>query len=409
MAKISKDKIKAYALKNALQHNGKAKESKVIASLFHEGLEKEEVDEVLSKVRGIVKEVNKLKIDEQEKEFEKLEDKVDEREEREGLPELPDVDKKKGVIMRFSPSPSGPMHIGHALTGMPSSLYVKKYGGEFILRIEDTNPKNIYEPAYGMLQKEAEWLFGKISGISKINIQSDRIPVYYKYVEKLIELEKVYVCVCSPEEFKKNVEKRKTCDCRKLSKEETKERWKKMLGKGKDKYKEGEAVVRFKSDLRLNNPALIDFPLARIINDKHPRQGKKYRVFPLMNLAVTVDDIEENVTHIIRAKDHRDNAKRQEMIFSALGKKFPWTGFLGRYHFTDMELSASKMRKAIEEGKYKGWDDPNLPTIASLAKKGYKSEAFALMAEERGLSEVDKKLSKKDFFELLDNYQKQVK
>ena len=72
-----------------------------------------------------------------------------------------------------------------------------------------------------------------------------------------------------------------------------------------------------------------------------------------MNLAVTVDDIEEGMTHIIRAKDHIDNAKRQKMLYKALGKekKYPWIGFLGRYKFKDMDLSTTKMRQAIEEGK----------------------------------------------------------
>src|SRR4030042_256112 len=92
---------------------------------------------------------------------------------------------------------------------------------------------------------------------------------------------------------------------------------KKML----DKYgfREGQAVLRFKSDMKHKNPAMRDFPLARIVLTEHPRQKNKYRVWPLMNLAVTVDDIEMKMTHIIRGKDHLDNAKRQEMIYKVLG------------------------------------------------------------------------------------------
>ena len=125
-----------------------------------------------------------------------------------------------------------------------------------------------------------------------------------------------------------------------------------------------------------------------------------------MNLAITVDDIELKMTHIIRAKDHRDNAERQKMIFKALGKEkmFPWTAFLGRYKFKDMELSATQMRQDIEKGKYKGWDDPRLPTIASLKKKGYKPQAFWKFAEQVGLSEVDKVMDKAEYFKLLDSF-----
>ena len=102
-----------------------------------------------------------------------------------------------------------------------------------------------------------------------------------------------------------------------------------------------------------------------------------------MNLSVTVDDIELGITHIIRGKEHMDNAKRQEMIYNALGKKqCPWVGFIGRLHFKDLEISTSKMRKAIEEGKYSGWDDLRLPTAAALKKQGYKPESFWKFVEQ---------------------------
>jgi len=125
----------------------------------------------------------------------------------------------------------------------------------------------------------------------------------------------------------------------------------------------------------------------------------------LMNLAVAVDDIEMKMTHIIRGKDHRDNAERQRMIYTALGlkKQIPWTAFLGRIHFKDMELSTTQIRKAIKEGKYSGWDDKKLPTIASLKKQGYKPQAFWKFAERVGLSETDKIFDRKEYFTLLDN------
>jgi len=83
--------------------------------------------------------------------------------------------------MRFAPSPSGPMHIGHAITGGMTALYVKKYGGKFILRIEDTNSDNIDIEAYDMLPEDAEWIFGNVT---EVWIQSDRMEVYYSYAKK---------------------------------------------------------------------------------------------------------------------------------------------------------------------------------------------------------------------------------
>jgi len=393
-------KTRAYALKNALVHEGKAMQGPVISSLFNEGLKKDEVRKYAKQIAQIIFEVNSLSVEEQEKEFEKLEKEVSERPAREGLEELPNARKGK-VVMRFAPSASGPFHVGHALTAYLSFLYVKKYGGKFYVRIEDTNPENVYSKAYNMIKNESDWLFDKKA---KIMIQSDRIELYYKYAEKLIRKKAAYVCTCSKEQFREFVKNKKNCPCRKLDVRENNKRWKKML----DNYGfgEGEAVLRFKSSMKNKNPAMRDFPLARINLHKHTRQGNKYRVWPLMNLAVAVDDIEMKMTHVIRAKDHRDNAERQKKIYKVLNKKFPWTAFLGRIHFKDMELSTTKMREAIEKREYKGWDDKRLPTIASLRKQGYKPQAFWKFAEQIGLSENDKVMAREEFFRLLDNFNK---
>jgi len=252
-----------------------------------------------------------------------------------------------------------------------------------------------------MITEDAKWL---TKNKAEVVIQSDRMNLYYKYAEKLIKSGDAYVCTCSAEDFRELAKEKKACPCRDLEVKVNMESWKKMLDK--KGYVPGKAVLRFKSYIKHKNPAMRDFPLARINEAIHPRQKKKYRVWPLMNLSVTVDDIEMKMTHIIRGKDHRDNALRQEMMFKVLGKKFPWVGFVGRYHFKDMELSTSTFRKGIESGKYKGWDDPKLPTVISLRKKGYKPEAFWKMAEHIGLSEVDKTADKKDFFKTLDDFNK---
>lgn len=391
-------KAKAYALKNAIAYNGKANQGAVISGLFNEGLKKGEVKKYVKEISEILKEVNSLSIEEQVKEFGKLKKVVSERKVREGLPELPDV-KKSGVVMRFAPSPSGAMHIGHAATACISYLYVKKYRGKFIVRIEDTNPDNIYPPAYELLKKDSKWLF---DGIADVQVQSDHVEIYYKYAKKLLTKKAAYVCTCSADKFKELVLEKKECPCRKLSVKENNERWKKMLDK--KGYKIGEAVLRFKANIKDNNPAMRDFPLARINETPHPLKKKKYRVWPLMNFAVTVDDIESKMTHIIRAKEHRDNAKKQKMIYDVLGKKFPWTGFLGRWHIKGLRLSASEITKGIEKEKYSGWDDSKLPTLQALKKKGYKPQAFWKFAERVGLSETDKIIDKKEYFRLLDEF-----
>lgn len=402
---MDKKYIYAYALKNAVEHEGKAVAGAVISGLFNKGLKKEEVKNIIPLINKVLKEINSWPLEKQKQEFSKYEEIVGHRPEREGLPELPDV-PKTGVIMRFSPSSSAPaFHIGHILTGMPSSLYVKKYGGKFYLRIEDTNPEKTVAKCYESFPKEAEWIFGNVTSWYT---QSDRLQKYYDFAEELIKKGLAFVCTCKKEESDDETNlPREVCDCRNRNIKENLEMWKKMLDK--KGFKPGEAVLRFKSpNTDLSNPALIDFPLARINEYKHPRQGNKYHVWPLMNLAVTVDDIEQKCTHIIRGKEHQDNAKRQEMIFDALNIKKPLTYFLGRYKFEDMAISKTQITDLIKKGKFEGWDDIRLPLARNFKRRGYQPEAFAEMAVQRGLSNVDKVISKEDFFQVLDNFNREV-
>ena len=392
-------KTREYALKNAIAHEGKAMQGPVISSLFIEGLKKDEVGKYAKQISEIIFKINSLNQEQQKKEFEKLEKEVSERETHEGLDELPD--SGKGVAMRFRPAPSGPLHLGHIISNMASSLYVKKYGGKFYVIIDDTDPKTALASAYKDIPRDCDWIFGNVS---EYLTASDRISLYYKYAEKLIEKKSAYICTCPQEKFKKFVEEKKDCPCRKLTLKQNMERWNKMLDK--KGYKEGEAVLRFKSSMKNKNPAMRDFPLARIDETKHPRQGNKYRVWPLMNLAVAVDDIELKMTHIIRGKDHRDNAERQKMIFKVFRKKFPWVFFIGRFKFTDLVMSKRKLTAAIKSGEFSGEEDERIPTMASLRKREYKPEVFAKFIEQRGLSEVDKVMDSKEFFQLLDNFRK---
>ena len=398
---VKKDSIRAYALKNAIEHSGKASQGPIINSLFNEGLKKDKIKETIPQIQLIINEVNKLSPKEQELAFKKLEYIIGYRKEREGLPELPKLKKGK-VVTRFSPSPSGPLHFGHALVMLANFLYANKFKGKFYLRIEDTNPEGIYEPAYKMIEKDTKWLTN--NNINVI-IQSDRLEIYYQYAEKLIKSNDAYICTCTQEDFKKLITKSKACPCRELKVKEQKERWSLMLEPG---FKEGEAVLRFKSNIEDKNPAMRDFPLARIKESLHPKTGNKYRVWPLMNLAVTTDDIELGMTHIIRGKDQKDNSKRQEIIYKALkkSKQFPVTEFIGFVHLKEIRLSSSSIVEDVKSGKYKSWDDPKLPTVASFKKQGYKPETFWQFVEDRGLSEADKTISTEDLKEVLDNIQK---
>src|SRR3989344_1308922 len=247
-----------------------------------------------------------MSLNEQRKELESIAPELlEEKKKEEGprLKPLPNAEKGK-VIMRMAPSPSGPLHVGHAyVVGLTSAL-CKEYDGKFILRIEDTNPENIYSPAYDMIPEDINWLTH--DQIDEVVIQSERLKEYYDYCEKLIEMGHAYVCTCDADAFRELAIARKACSCRSLTVEENQHRWDRMFLD----YKPGEAVVRIKTDIDHPNPALRDWPAFRINDSKHPRKGTEFKVWPLMNFAVAVDDHLLCVTHSVRGKDHIDNEKK---------------------------------------------------------------------------------------------------
>lgn len=403
MAEIEniEQKMLAYALKNAVEHEGKCQSGAVLSPLFHEGLDKSEVKNVMPQINEIVKKVNSMTPEEQEKELAEAENFVSHRKERVGMPELPNV-PTTGVIMRYAPAASGYLHLGHASSNCANSMYVKRYGGKFYIRIEDTNPEEVVSDAYEKIKEDCEWLFGNVY---EYIIQSDRLEIYYQYAQKLIDSGNAFICTCKKEEKTEDSEEihiRKPCNCRYSSTHENEARWRMMLDK--DGFKEGEAVLRFKSDINNPNPAMIDFPLARVNTHTHPRVGNKYRVWPLMNLSVTLDDMEYGMTHVIRGKDHQDNAERQKMIFQVFNKEYPWTFFMGRLKFQDLNLGKRHIKKAIEEGEFEGWEDERLPTLASLRKRGFNPVAFKKFAVQRGLTSVDKLMDSKELFAIIERY-----
>jgi len=395
--------IKKFALMNAGQHNGKAQASAVI-SVVMAGVPKarENPRETIELVDKTVDKINKLSPKEQILEIQKMGLNVTVKKivRRRGLPDLKNAEKGK-VVMRFEPSPSGALHVGHAFVVILNSEYVKKYNGKFILRIADTNPENIHFDAYRMIPEDVRWL----TGIDfDIVLQSDRLEIYYKYAEEVLKAGHAYVCTCEPEKFRGLVNAKKACPCHELSEDENIARWKKMF----TDYKQGEAVVRMKTDVTHKNPAMREWPAFRINEIPHPRTGRKYRVWPLMNFAVAVDDHLLGMTHIIRGKDHLTNTERQKYLYKCMGWKVPEFIHIGRINFTGLKLSTTQTRKAIEDGKYTGFDDVRLPFLRAFRKRGYQPEAFRKFVTLVGPSAADKSVAFDSFMKTINSYNKDI-
>lgn len=387
--KALREKILAYALENALSHHGKARVDAVLSKLFQEGLHKEDIKIVTPEIKKIVSFANRLSKEKQEKEFEKLRDIVKKKAKKEVFADLPGA-RKNAVVLRFEPSPTGPLHIGHALILLLNYTYKLRYNGKLILRFADTNPGQIDKKSYEMIADDAKWLTN--NSIDSIMYQSDRLKIYYDYAVKLIKKGKAYVCTCKPENFRQLVNSSKACPCRSLSIQEHAKRWKKMFSG----YEEGQAVLRIKTDLKARNPAIREWPAFRICKAKHPR-GIKQKVWPLMNFAVAIDDAKQGITHVIRGKDHIVNTERQRYLYHYLNFKEPVFIHIGRINFKGIKLSTRETAKAIKEKVYTGWGDIRLPFMIAFKKRGLQAEAFKKFAESIGLSKVDKTVNYDEF------------
>ena len=166
-------------------------------------------------------------------------------------------------------------------------------------------------------------------------------------------------------------------------------------------YKEGEAVVRVKTELDHPNPAIRDWPALRVIDTKkypHPRVGSKYIVWPLYNLAAGLDDHLMGMTHIIRGKEHYTNMVRQKYMYQYLGWEYPEAIHYGRLKITGAFLSKSKIVAGIKEGIYTGYDDPRLGTFAALRRRGITPEAIKKMIIDVGIKPNDVTLSWENLF-----------
>ena len=296
---------------------------------------------------------------------------------------LPDLEgAEHGVVMRFAPNPSGPLHIGHARAAVLNDAYVKQYGGRYLLRVEDTDPKRVDPAAYEMVKEDIAWMG---LGITETVTQSDRLPLYYDLCKQLIGFGGAYVCTCNNEHFRELKLAKTACPCRDQPVEKNLELWEKMLD---HTFKEGEVTVRIKTELNNPDPAMRDFPAFRIL-DSPPHPKVTAHVYPLMNFSVVADDHLLGVTHVIRGKDHIANTRRQRYIYDHFGWKVPVYRHYGRMGIEGVVLSTSQMRLGINEGTFTGWDDIRLGTLRALARRGISPDAVKNAVLAIGIGDTD--------------------
>ena len=386
MDEDSRDFLYKYALQNAVMHNNVPKAGAVLGALMGKHPElRSHAREYSALLSEILAEIEEMNPDDRRTRLESLAPELLEKKEKKkrdtGLRALENVGEE-GVVMRFAPNPSGPLHLGHSRAAYLNDYYIRKYGGKYIIRIEDTDPKRITEENYEMLLSDVDWLGIQVS---EIVYQSDRMDIYYSYCEKLIVLGGAYLCTCDSEIFRDLKNHKNVCPCRDRSIEENISLWNDMLA---GKYAEGQITVRLKTDISHPDPAMRDFSIFRIVeNTSHPRCDA--RVYPLMNFSVAVDDHLLGMTHVIRGKDHIANTRRQKFIYDYFGWEQPTYFHYGRMSIGDIVLSTSAMKAGIASGEYSGWDDIHLGTLKAIARRGFSPDALRNAMVDIGIGQTD--------------------
>jgi len=371
MSEITKEKIKAYALENAIKYKGRANQGAVLAGLFAEGLEKSEVKDYMPKIQEVIKEVNELSPEKQKEQLSKLETKTSKRVIREGLKELPNAEVGK-VVMRMAPFPSGPLHIGNARTTILNDEYVKMYGGKLLIVMDDTiggEAKQIEPEAYKLIEEGINWL--GINYDKKIIYKSDRTEKYYAYAEEMIKKGYMYVCECDQDKMHELKIKGVECSCRHMPPEEHIKRWKEMF-----KAPMGSMTVRLKTNMSDPDPAFRDRVMFKISDRPHPRTGTKFRIYPSMEFSWAIDDHVFGVTHVLRGTEHYMSTRVQDFIRDIFKWKNPESIYNGHFAIEGIKISKSKGKAEVKSGKYIGWNDPRLWSLQSLRDRGITKEAI---------------------------------
>jgi len=384
-----------YALENAVKHKSVPKPGAVMGALMGRHAEfRSRTGEVAAVLKEVLAEVAALSPDEREARLQVLAPDLlrAEKPKQEAERVLPALEHaEEGVVMRFAPNPSGPLHLGHARAAYLNDYYVRRYDGHYVIRIEDTDPRRVEPENYGLLLDDIDWLGLKVG---EIVYQSDRMDIYYEHCRRLIELGGAYACMCDAAYFRDLKLEKKACPCRSQTIEENLDLWDRML---EGEFCEGMITVRVKTDLEHPDPAMREFSIFRIVDaPPHPRVDA--RVYPMYNFSVVVDDHLLGITHVIRGKDHIANTRRQRYIYEYFSWNPPVFKHYGRLSIGGVVLSTSAIKEGIVSSAYTGWDDIHLGTLKAIARRGIEPDAVRKAMIDIGIGETDITFSWENLF-----------
>ena len=299
------------------------------------------------------------------------------------LPKLENATLGK-VITRFPPEPNGYPHIGHAKAAIIDEYYARMYDGRFILRFDDTNPLNEKLEFYEAFTLALEWLNIRPDIIKNT---SDDIELLYDYGKKLVLNGDGYVCTCNQQTIHDLRSKGIECDCRRRLTSDTRSIDNFFDGR----FTQNEAMIRFKGSMADQNTAMRDPTLFRIINGHHPKLGDKYHIWPTYDFAAPIEDSLDGVSHAFRTKEYELRNALYFAILERLGLRKPHMIEFSRLEFNGLPVSKRKIKPLIENGIISSWDDPRLPTLAAMKRRGFKPEAIRKFVLSLGMTLAETK------------------
>jgi len=301
-------------------------------------------------------------------------------------------EKYKSINTRFPPEPNGYLHIGHAKSIFLNFGIAKKFNGFCNLRFDDTNPSKEDIKFVNSIKDDIRWLGFEWSGDEKYS--SNYFESFYSYAVELINKGLAYVCFLSPDEIRENrgTLKKPGNDSpyRENSVEENLQNFRQMRD---GVFKENHCVLRAKIDMKSSFMCMRDPALYRIRFKTHHQTGDSWCIYPMYDFAHCISDAIEGVTHSLCTLEFQDNRRLYEWILENLDD-FNKSGRPHQYEFSRLNLeytvmSKRKLSMLVENNHVNGWDDPRMPTISGMRRRGCSPQALALFSDRIGISKVD--------------------
>ncbi|MCP1310181.1 glutamine--tRNA ligase/YqeY domain fusion protein [Paenibacillus tyrfis] len=304
--------------------------------------------------------------------------------------------KVNTIVTRFPPEPNGYLHIGHAKSICLNFELADEFGGRTHLRFDDTNPVKEDEEFVRSIQEDITWLGFEWE---QLYFASDFFDEMYERAVRLIRKGKAYVCDLTAEQIRETrgtlTEPGQNSPYRDRSVEENLDLFERMR---KGEYANGEKVLRAKIDMASPNINLRDPVLYRISHTHHHNTGDKWCIYPMYDYAHPLEDAIEGITHSICTMEFADHRPLYDWVVQECEmENVPRQYEFNRLSLTNTVMSKRKLKQLVDENVVDGWDDPRMPTISGLRRKGYTPEAIRTFCREVGVvktnnSIVDEKM-----------------